>query len=106
VTDIRNSHIRCMHTDFSVFRERLAEACSLRNMTYPALCKGIGLSPKKAVDLEYSPLKALDLYRVGQIADKLDASIDCLLGRSNVMSVMEMPEDFEPEPPKRKARRS
>jgi hypothetical protein len=62
-------------------------------MTYSALCKGIGLSPKKAVDLEYSPLKALDLYRVCQIADKLDVSINWLLGRSNVMSVMEMPEE-------------
>jgi hypothetical protein len=92
-----------MHTDFSVFRERLAEACRLRDMTHSALCKGIGLSPKKAVDLEYSPLKALDLYRVCQIADKLDVSVDWLLGRSNVMSVMEMPEDF-PEPPKRKAK--
>jgi hypothetical protein len=92
-----------MHTDFSVFPKRLAEACRIRDITYPALCKGIGLSPKKAVDLEYSPLKALDLYRVGQIADKLDVSIDWLLGRSNVMSVMEMPEDF-PEPPQKKAK--
>jgi hypothetical protein len=91
-----------VHTDFSVFRERLAEACRLRDITYPALCRGIGLSPKKAVDLEYTPLKALDLYRVCQIADKLDVSVDWLLGRSNVMSVTEMPEEFDSEPPKRK----
>jgi hypothetical protein len=95
----------CTHTDFSAFRERLAEACRVRNMTYPALCKDIGLSPKKAIDLQYSPLKALDLYGVGQIADKLDVSIDWLLGRSNVMSVTEMPEVPEPEPPKRKAKK-
>ena len=84
-------HISCVHTDFSVFRERLAEACRVRDMTHSALCRGIGLSPKKAVDLEYSPLNVLDLYRVAQIADKLDVSTDWLLGRSNVMSVMEMP---------------
>jgi hypothetical protein len=89
-----------MRTDFSLFRERLAEACSARNMTHLALCRGIGLSPKKAVELEYSPLNALDLYRVCQIADALEVSTDWLLGRSNVMSVMAMPED--PEPPKRK----
>jgi len=93
-----------MHTDFSVFRERLAEACRVRNMTHSALCRGIGLSPKKAVDLEYSPLKALDLYRVYQIADKLDVSVDWLLGRSNVMNVMEMPQ--LPEPPTRKAKKA
>jgi hypothetical protein len=82
----------------------------VRDMTYSALCKGIGLSPKKAVDLEYSPLKALDLYRVGQIADKLEVSIDWLLGRSNVMSVMEMSEfdEFEEnrKPPAKSKRRS
>jgi hypothetical protein len=93
-----------MHTDFSLFRERLAEACRVRNMTHSALCRGIGLSARKAIDLEYFPLKALDLYRVAQIADKLDISVDWLLGRSNVMNVMEMPE--LPEPPKRKAKRS
>jgi hypothetical protein len=51
----------------------------------------IRLSPKKAIGLQYYPLKELDLYRAGQIADKLDVSIDWLLGRSNVMSVMETP---------------
>jgi hypothetical protein len=91
-----------MRTDFSVF----AEACRVRDITYPALCKSIGLSPKKAIDLQYSPLKALDLYRVGQIADKLDVSIDWLLGRSNVMRVMEMPEVPEPEPPMRRAKKT
>ena len=93
-----------MQTDLSVFRERLAEACRVRNMTHSALCRDIGLSPKKAVDIHHSGLKALDLYRVAQMADKLDVSIDWLLGRSNVMSV---PEDLpEPPKPKRKAKRS
>jgi hypothetical protein len=84
--------IRISVACFSVFRERLAEACGVRDR-YPALCRGIGLSPNKAVDLEYSPLEALDLYRVCQIADKLDVSIDWLLSRSNVVDVMERPDD-------------
>jgi Cro/C1-type HTH DNA-binding domain len=82
-----------MHTDFSVLRERLAEACRSRSMSHLALCRGIGLSSRKSVDLEYNPLKALDLYRLTQIADALEVSIDWLLGRSNVMSVMEKPEN-------------
>ena len=93
-----------MHTEFSVFRERLADACRVRNMTHSALCRSIGLGARKAIDLEYSPLKSLDLHRVTQIADHLDVSIDWLLGRSNVMNAVEM-QDL-PEPTKRKAKRS
>jgi hypothetical protein len=92
-----------MRTDFSVFQERLAEACRVRSMTHSALCRGIGLSPRKSVDLEYNPLRALDLYRVTQIA-VLEVSIDWLLGRSNVMSAMEMLEP--PDPLKGKARKT
>jgi hypothetical protein len=32
-------------------------------------------------------LRALDLYRVCQIADRLDVSVDWLLGRSDVMDM-------------------
>ncbi|MGA7326064.1 MAG: hypothetical protein WBX25_16660 [Rhodomicrobium sp.] len=91
-----------MHTDFSVFRDRLAEACRVRNMSHSALCRGIGLSPRKALEIEYYPLKTLDLYRVSQIADKLEVSIDWLLGRTNVIDVLEMLEVPEPEPPRKK----
>jgi hypothetical protein len=35
------------------------------------------------IDLEYSGLKVLDIYRLAQIADRLDVSIDWLLGRSD-----------------------
>jgi hypothetical protein len=70
-------------------------------MTHTALCSGIGLSLRKAVEIEYYPLKTLDLYRVTQVADKLEVSLDWLLGRSNVM---EMPEDVEPEPPTRNSK--
>jgi hypothetical protein len=100
----RSLHITNMHTDFSVFRERLAEACRARSTTETKLCQGIGLGGRRAITLSLTGPGAIDLYRVCQIADKLDVSTDWLLGRSNVMSVMEMPEDF-PEPPKRKAKR-
>ena len=58
-----------------------------------------------SADFLIQGLKAIDLYRLCQIADRLDVSIDWLLGRSNVMSVIEIPEDF-PEPPKARAKKS
>ena len=39
-------------------------------------------------------LRALDLYRVCQIADRLDVSLDWLLGRSDVM---DLPKDENSE---------
>jgi hypothetical protein len=53
-------------------------------------------------NLSLSGPGALDFYWLCQIADALDVSLDWLLGRSNVMSAMEMPEDFTPEAPERK----
>jgi len=41
-------------------------------------------------------VKAIDIYRFGQIADALDVSLDWLVGRSSVVSVMEMAELPEP----------
>ena len=35
----------------------------------------------------FSGLRTLDLYRVCQIADRLDVSVDWLLGRSEVMEL-------------------
>jgi len=67
-----------MQTDFSVFRERLAEACHILNMTHEAICRGIGLGCRRVVDLHFQGLKALDLYRVCQIADALEVSLDWL----------------------------
>ena len=95
-----------MHTNFSVFRDRLNEACRVRNLSHSGLCKGIGLAPKKAIEIEYYPLKTLDLYRVSQIADQLKVSIDWLLGRTNVMNVVEMPEPEEPELPMGRRKKS
>jgi hypothetical protein len=55
----------------------------------------LGSVQRRAIDLEYSPFKALDLYRVCPTAGKLDVSLDWLPGRSNVMSVMETSEEQE-----------
>ncbi len=76
-----------MPTDFSVFRERLGEACRVRGMTSDAVCRSIGIGGLRALDVHYSGLRALDLYRVCQLADRLEVSVDWLLGRSDVMEI-------------------
>ena len=81
-----------MQTDFSLFRERLAEACRARNTTETKVCSRIGLGAKRALHLASAGPRAIDVYRLCQIADVLDISLDWLTGRSNVMDVMEMPE--------------
>jgi hypothetical protein len=92
-----------MRTNFSLFRDRIAEACRARNMTETKICRGIGLAPKRGINLSLTGPGAIDLWRVCQIADALDVSLDWLTGRSNVMDVMEMPELAPPKKaPKRK----
>ena len=59
----------------------------MRNMTQAAVCRSIGLGGRRALDFHSIGLRALDLYRVAQIADRLDVSIDWLLGRTNVMEL-------------------
>lgn len=59
-------------------------------MTPDRLCASIGLGGRRSVDLAFSGLKALDIYRLTQIADRLEVSVDWLLGRSDVM---ELPQD-------------
>ena len=95
-------HITDMRTDFAVFRERLAEACRARGTTETKVCSRIGLGAKRAIHLALAGPQAIDVWRLCQIADQLDVSLDWLTGRSNVMDVMEMAEEFEPEPPRRK----
>ena len=43
-----------------VFRDRLAEACRVRNMTGSALCRSIGLGGRRQVDFHIQGAKALD----------------------------------------------
>jgi hypothetical protein len=54
------------------------------------LCSGIGPGGRRAVEFHVEGLKAL--YRLAQIADKLNISIEWLLWRSNVIDVIEMAE--------------
>jgi len=87
-----------MRTDFSVFPERLAEACRARDMTRDSLCRSIGLGGRREVQFLLHGLKAIDLCRLTQVADKLEVSIDWLLGRSDTMEM--------PAAPKRKAKKA
>jgi transcriptional regulator with XRE-family HTH domain len=80
-----------MQTDYSVFPERLAEACRARNLTRDKLCTSIGMGGRQATNFLIQGLKAVDLYRVCQIADRLDVSLDWLLGRSPVMDLPKPP---------------
>jgi hypothetical protein len=40
-----------MSTDFSLFRERLAEACRVRDMKPEAVYRSVGLGGRRALDL-------------------------------------------------------
>jgi hypothetical protein len=86
-----------MRTDFALFRDRLAEACRARDIKAAELSACTGLSPRRLVAPHLSGADALDLYRVCQIADVLNVSLDWLIGRSNLMDLIEMPE-IEPKP--------
>src|SRR5262249_39553667 len=77
---------------FFLFRQRLAEACRARDIRENRLAASIGLSPRRAIVMSLSGPSSLDLYRVCQMADALDLSLDWFMGRSNVRDVLEMPE--------------
>jgi len=71
-----------MKSDLSVFAQHLATACRLRKLTHVPACPA-------AVDLHLAGVRTLDIYRLAQIADKLDVSVDWLLGRSDRMELKE-----------------
>jgi hypothetical protein len=52
-----------------------------------AVYRSIGMGGRRALDFQSIGLRVLDLYRVCQIADRLDVSLDWLLGGSDVMEV-------------------
>ena len=56
-------------------------------MTQEAVLCGISMGGGPALDFQSIGLRALDLYRVCQISDRLDVSVDWLLGRSDVMEI-------------------
>jgi hypothetical protein len=93
-----------MRTDFSLFRERLAEACRARDVKTAERSLSTGLAPRRLIAPRLTGPAALDLYRVCQIADALDVSVDWLTGRSDIMDVLELPE--MPEPPKKKGKKT
>ena len=51
------------------------------------LLLSIFVGARRSINLAFSGLKALDVHRLAQIADRLDVSIDWLLGRSDVMEM-------------------
>jgi hypothetical protein len=63
----------------------------LSNYSIPASIYGswpaLTLGSRRRVDLASSGLKALDVYRLAQIADRLEVSVDWLFGRSDVMEL-------------------
>ena len=81
-------------TDFAVFRDRFAEACRVRGITQEAVYRSIGLGGRRALDVQsVGVLRALDLYRVCQIADRVNVSLNWLLGRSEVMEIPKSAKD-------------
>jgi hypothetical protein len=56
-------------------------------MTEHQLCRSVGSAGRREVGFELFGLKAIDINRLAQIADRLDVSIDWLLGRVDVMEL-------------------
>jgi hypothetical protein len=68
-----------MGTDFSLFPERLAEACRVRNVKALELSVSTGLAPRRLVAPRFTGPRAMDLHHICQIADVLEVSIDWLI---------------------------
>jgi hypothetical protein len=90
-------HITNMVNNLKLLRERLAEACRLRNTMFLDACRGLHLAPNRAYHLELRP-ENLTLTQLVHIAGALDMSLDYLLGRTDD------PEAHKPTPRKAKAR--
>jgi hypothetical protein len=92
-----------MKADLSMFRERLAEACRVRDKSELSICRQIGLGSRRSVNLALTGSGAIDLWQLCRIADRLEVSLDWLTGRSNVMDLLELPEEYEHRPPAKSA---
>ena len=66
----------------SLFKERLREACEAKGTTVEKLLRSIGMGSKNVLLVEFAGLRKLDIHRLLQIADRLDVSLDWLMGRS------------------------
>src|ERR1700731_4693680 len=58
------------------------EACEAKGTTVEKLLGSIGIGPKKVVAIEVAGHRELDIHRLLQIADRLDVSLDWLMGRT------------------------
>ena len=56
-------------------------------MTHDAVSEASELMAAAFLDFQIAGSRTLDLYRVCQIADRLDVSVDWLVGRSDVMEL-------------------
>jgi hypothetical protein len=65
-----------MRYNFALFTARLKEACKRRNTTVDKIARGIGLAPRRVLELEMRGLQCLDIYRLSQLAERLDVSMD------------------------------
>ena len=72
-----------------VLAVHLAEASRLRETPHERLSAS-------AVDLHVAGVRALDVYRLAQIADRLDVSVDWLLGRSDMMELPKAKSETDP----------
>jgi hypothetical protein len=91
-----------MRTDFSPFCQRLTEARRARDKSEAKICQQIGFSGRRDITLALTGPDGIDLWRLSQIADVLDVSLDWLTGRSKIMDVMETPEPPKPKSSKKK----
>lgn len=69
--------------DFSLFRERLREACKQRGTTPARLARSVGTPPRAALGFAYGGWRSIDIYTLCLMADRLDVSLDWLLGRTD-----------------------
>jgi DNA-binding FrmR family transcriptional regulator len=62
ITQISAVQAACLAI-FSLFRERLDEACHPRNLTYEALLASIGLGGRRAAEFHYFGLNSIQVRR-------------------------------------------
>jgi hypothetical protein len=66
--------------DYSLFRERLREACKEHGTTPARLARRVGMPSRAAMGFQYAGWTSVDLYTVCLLADRLGVSLDWLLG--------------------------
>ncbi len=80
-------HSGFVGTDNDLFPERLDAACKARGVTPVELFASFGLGGRRLIGALAYGLKTLDLHHVAGIADRLNVSIDFLLGRTDTMEL-------------------